>query len=102
MTRIVFRTLSNGAKPAGAKRGRKSSAVKASTRKAAPAGTPAKQLVRYADMTQPPGAGSTRKVDAASPTFGRDLQKAFAVNVREARRENKRVAGRFDLAPRKP
>jgi hypothetical protein len=40
-------------------------------------------------------------LDASSPTFGDDLQNVFERNVRKARRDNKRVLGSADFAPRK-
>ncbi len=40
-------------------------------------------------------------LDAASITFGDELQSVFARNVRKARRDNKRVVGSADVAPRK-
>jgi hypothetical protein len=49
-------------------------------------------------------SGRVRQVqtlDAASPSFGDELHAVFAKNVRKARRENKRVVGAADIAPRK-
>jgi hypothetical protein len=40
-------------------------------------------------------------LDARSPTFGDDLQHLFERNVRKARRDNKRLLGSADIAPRK-
>jgi hypothetical protein len=42
-----------------------------------------------------------RKIDARSRTFSGDLQFVFRKNVGEARRENKRILGAADYAPRK-
>jgi len=44
---------------------------------------------------------TVRKLDAKSKTFGGDLQFVFKKNVGAARRENKRLLGRADYAPRK-
>ncbi len=43
----------------------------------------------------------TSTIDAGSKTFGRDLESAFVKNVRRARRENSRLLGTADGAPRK-
>jgi hypothetical protein len=40
-------------------------------------------------------------LDAASPSFGEELLSVFARNVRKARRDNKRILGSADIAPRK-
>lgn len=40
-------------------------------------------------------------LDAGSRSFGDDLQKVFEKNVSRARRDNKRLLGYADLAPRK-
>lgn len=40
-------------------------------------------------------------LDAASTSFGDDLQQVFQRNVSKARRDNKRVLGSVDVAPRK-
>jgi hypothetical protein len=48
--------------------------------------------------------GSPRLVhiaDADSPSFGQDLEHIFRLNVARARRDNKRILGVADLAPRK-
>lgn len=48
--------------------------------------------------------GSSRVVhsaDASSPSFGQDLEHIFRLNVARARRDNKRIVGVADLAPRK-
>ncbi len=42
-----------------------------------------------------------RTLDAGSATFGDDLRYVFAKNVEKARRDNKRVTGATDIAPRK-
>ncbi len=42
-----------------------------------------------------------RSVDANSPSFGKDLEHIFRLNVARARRDNKRIVGVADLAPRK-
>ena len=40
-------------------------------------------------------------IDAHSPTFADDLRYVFSKNVAKARRENKRILGSADVAPRK-
>ncbi len=48
--------------------------------------------------------GSSRVVytaDASSPSFGKDLEHIFRLNVARARRDNKRILGVADLVPRK-
>jgi hypothetical protein len=50
------------------------------------------------------GDGQVRTVpvlDAASASFGDDLQRVFQRNVSKARRDNKRLLGVVDIAPRK-
>jgi hypothetical protein len=50
------------------------------------------------------GDGTVRTVpvlDAASERFGDDLQRVFQRNVSKARRDNKRMLGVVDVAPRK-
>lgn len=42
-----------------------------------------------------------RTLDAGSSSFGEDLRYVFAKNVEKARRDNKRVTGAADVAPRK-
>ena len=42
-----------------------------------------------------------RRIDARSPTFGEDMLYVFSKNVAAARRENKRVIGKTDVAPAK-
>jgi hypothetical protein len=46
-------------------------------------------------------AKTLRTLDAGSATFGEDLRYVFAKNVEKARRDNKRVTGATDIAPRK-
>jgi hypothetical protein len=58
--------------------------------------------VREKRILGPGGVVTTvRKLDAASSRFGDELQSAFAKNVRKARRDNKRIVGSADIAPRK-
>ena len=40
-------------------------------------------------------------LDAASRTFGDELEAAFVKNVQRARRADKRIIGSADIAPRK-
>jgi hypothetical protein len=50
------------------------------------------------------GLGGWRTVhtlDAHSKSFDEDLQYVFSKNVAKARRENKRLTGSSDIAPRK-
>jgi hypothetical protein len=42
-----------------------------------------------------------RTLDARSSTFGDDLKYVFGKNVAKARRDNKKVTGSNDVAPRK-
>ena len=42
-----------------------------------------------------------RVLDIGSRTFGEDLQYVFGKNVAEARRDNKRIIGTPDVAPKR-
>jgi hypothetical protein len=44
---------------------------------------------------------TVQTLDAASTSFGDDLQQVFRRNVGKARRDNKRVVGALDSTPRK-
>lgn len=45
--------------------------------------------------------GAVHTVDSESPTFGKDLERVFQINVAKARRDNKRIVGVADFVPRK-
>jgi len=55
------------------------------------------RTVHRADDDSPP----VYRVDADSPTFGKDLERLFRLNVARARRDNKRIVGVTDFVPRK-
>lgn len=63
-----------------------------------------RSVPRSVSKKQVAGAEGTKTVwtlDANSPSFDAGLHYVFSRNVAKARRENKRVAGATDIAPRK-
>jgi hypothetical protein len=47
------------------------------------------------------GSRVVYSADASSPSFGKDLEHIFRMNVARARRDNKRILGVADLVPPK-
>lgn len=61
----------------------------------------AKRAVSTKRVVSAGGTRVVRSLDANSPLFGESLRYVFSKNVAKARRENKRISGSADIAPKK-